>query len=180
MLNCAVTQSLGFGSLFWVLHIQKWKSNSARFKHFWGQGSRLKPEGGNSSLWDLRSHSCGDFLLLEVIYIFRQVKVLVAQSGLTLCDPWTVATSLLCPQDFPGKNTGVGCHSLLQGIFLTQRSNLGLLHCRKILCHLSHQGKGNIFRNTVLIGDSKLLRIQTMDLLSMGCQAVSILWTVLL
>ena len=38
--------------------------------------------------------------------------------------PWTVAQSgLLCPWDFPGKNTGVGCHFLLQGIFPTQRSN---------------------------------------------------------
>ena len=35
--------------------------------------------------------------------------------------------------DFPGKNTGVGSHSLLQGIFPTQRSNLGLLRCRQIL-----------------------------------------------
>ena len=38
------------------------------------------------------------------------------------------------------KNTGVGSHSLLQGIFLTQGSNLGLLHCRQILYCLSHQG----------------------------------------
>ena len=37
-----------------------------------------------------------------------------------------------------GKNTGVGCHFLLQGIFLTQGSNPGLLHCRQILYHLSH------------------------------------------
>ena len=36
---------------------------------------------------------------------------------------------LLCPWNFPGKKTRVGCHSLLQGIFLTQESNLGLLHC---------------------------------------------------
>ena len=36
-----------------------------------------------------------------------------------------------------GKNTGVGCYSLLQGIFLTQGSNLGLLHYRQILYHLS-------------------------------------------
>ena len=39
---------------------------------------------------------------------------------------------------FPGKNTGVGCHFLLQGIFLTQGLNPGLLHCRKILYHLSY------------------------------------------
>ena len=35
---------------------------------------------------------------------------------------------LLCPWDFPGKNTGVGCHFLLQGIFLTQGLNTGLLN----------------------------------------------------
>ena len=48
--------------------------------------------------------------------------------------------TILCPWDFPGKNTGVGCHFLLHGIFPTQGSNLGLLHCRKILYQLSHQG----------------------------------------
>ena len=48
--------------------------------------------------------------------------------------------SLLCPWNSPGKNTGVGCHSLFQGIFPTQGSNLGLLHCRQILYHLSCQG----------------------------------------
>ena len=38
------------------------------------------------------------------------------------------------------KNTGVGCNSILQGIFLTQGLNLSLLHCRQILYLLSHQG----------------------------------------
>ena len=38
------------------------------------------------------------------------------------------------------KNTRVGSHSLLQGIFLTQGSNLGLRYCRQILYHLSYQG----------------------------------------
>ena len=42
--------------------------------------------------------------------------------------------------DSPGKNTGVGCHALLQGITPTQESNPGLLHCRWILHHLSHRG----------------------------------------
>ena len=46
--------------------------------------------------------------------------------------------SLLCPWNSPGKNTGVGCHALLQGIFPTQGSNPGLPHCRWILYHLSH------------------------------------------
>ena len=48
---------------------------------------------------------------------------------------------LLCLWDFPGKNTGVGCHFLLQGSFLTQGLNPGLLHCRLILYWLSYQGK---------------------------------------
>ena len=47
---------------------------------------------------------------------------------------------LLCPWDSPGKNTGVGSHSLLQGIFLTQVFNLSLPHCRHILHSLSHHG----------------------------------------
>ena len=46
---------------------------------------------------------------------------------------------LLCPWNSPGKINGVGCHSLLQGIFPTQESNPGLLPCRQILYHLSHQ-----------------------------------------
>ena len=41
--------------------------------------------------------------------------------------------------DSPGQNTGVGCHALLQGIFLTQGSNSHLPHCRQILYNLSHQ-----------------------------------------
>ena len=44
---------------------------------------------------------------------------------------------LLCPWDSPGKNTGVGCHALLQGIVPSQGSKPGLLHCRQVLCHLS-------------------------------------------
>ena len=46
--------------------------------------------------------------------------------------------------DFPGKNTRVGCHALLQGSFPTQGSNPGLSHCRWILYHLSHQGSRRI------------------------------------
>jgi len=49
-------------------------------------------------------------------------------------------TSLLSPWNSPSKNTGVGSHPLLQGIFPTQGLNWGLLHCRWILYLLSHQG----------------------------------------
>ena len=72
------------------------------------------------------------------------VKLL--QSCLTLSDPM-----YHCPPgssvhgDSLGKNTGVGCHALLHGIFLTQGSNQRLLHCRLILYQLSHQGGPNMY-----------------------------------
>ena len=59
--------------------------------------------------------------------------------------PWTKPARLLCPWDSPGKNTGVGCHVLLQGIFLTQALNWGLLHCRRILYQLSYQGSPHMY-----------------------------------
>ena len=63
---------------------------------------------------------------------------LVAQSppAVVLATPWTVALQVALSMGFPGKSTGVGCHFLLQGIFLTQGSNSGLLHCRQTLCHI--------------------------------------------
>ena len=51
---------------------------------------------------------------------------------------------LLCPWNPPGKSTGVGCHFLLQGIFLTQASNPGLLHCRQILYQLTYKGGSKV------------------------------------
>ena len=64
----------------------------------------------------------------------------VAKSYLTLQHRRLQPNRLLCPWDFPGKNTRVGCHFLLQEIFPTQRMNPGLLHCRQTLYHLNHQG----------------------------------------
>ena len=63
------------------------------------------------------------------------------QLCLTLYDPMdcSLPGSSVCG-DSPGKNTGVGCHALLQGIFPTQGSNLSLTHCMQILYRLSPQG----------------------------------------
>ena len=58
----------------------------------------------------------------------------------SLRPPGLEAARLLYPWNSPGKNAGVGSHSFLEVIFLTQGSNLGLLHCRRNLYHLSHQG----------------------------------------
>ena len=55
---------------------------------------------------------------------------LVIQSCLTLCDPMDCNHQTLVHGNFPGKNTGEGCHALLQRIFPTQGLNPGLPHCR--------------------------------------------------
>ena len=66
---------------------------------------------------------------------------LVTQLWLTLCILMDCSPpGSFIHGDSPDKNTGVGCHALLQGISLTQGSNSGLLHCRWILYRPSHQG----------------------------------------
>ena len=62
---------------------------------------------------------------------------LIPQLCPTLCDPMDCGPpGPSVHGDSPGKNTAVGCHALLQGIFTPP----GLPHCRQILYHLSHQG----------------------------------------
>ena len=64
----------------------------------------------------------------------------------SVCVSWSVVSNslrphgLYSPWNSLGQNTGVGSLSLLQGIFPTLGSNPGLLHCRRILHQLSHQG----------------------------------------
>ena len=58
----------------------------------------------------------------------------------SLAPHWLYLGRFHCPWNSPGKNIGVGSHSLLYKIFLTQGSNPGLPHCRQILYPLSHQG----------------------------------------
>ena len=71
---------------------------------------------------------------------------LVTQSCLTLCKPIDSSPpGSSIHGDTPGKNTEVGCHALLQGIFPTQGLNPGLPHCRHILYHLSHQESPQVF-----------------------------------
>ena len=70
----------------------------------------------------------------------RAVLGSIPQSCLTLWPHGLPPTRLLCPRHFPSKNTGVGCHLLLQGIFLTQGLNSCLLHWQAGTSPLSHQG----------------------------------------
>ena len=80
----------------------------------------------------------------EVGIDIRKVNVCgwwVTQSCQTLWDPTDSSPpGSSVHGDSPGKNTGVSCHALLQGVFSTQRSNPGLPNCRQILYQLSHKG----------------------------------------
>ena len=73
-------------------------------------------------------------------HVSESEKSEVAQLCPTLCDPMDCSLPGSSVHDFPGNSTGVDCHFLLQGIFPTQGSNPGLLHCRQTLNHLRHQG----------------------------------------
>ena len=67
---------------------------------------------------------------------------------------WTITCQLLCPWDFPGKSTGVDCHALLQGIFLTQGSKpcfLGLLDWQVDSLPLVPSGKSRTKHTMILL-----------------------------
>ena len=115
---------------------------SGRRFNFWA--TRELPLAIHKS-WLRKMH----FLLLHTYLLPSHAVVLclIAQSCPPLCDPmdWSPPGSTV-HRDSPGKTTGVCSHPLLQGIFPTQRSNPGLLHCGQILYCLSHQGGPGILK----------------------------------
>ena len=93
-------------------------------------------------------------LLIDYCFWFWLLWSEVAQSCETLCDPMNcIPTRLLCPWNFLGKSAGVGCHFLLQGIFLNWGLNPGLVHCRQTLYPLSSQGSPDFFNSGKWNGD---------------------------
>ena len=81
----------------------------------------------NWSLWSYM-YMCVYVCVWVCIYVYEVKWSEVTQSCPTLCNPMNCSLpGFLCPWDSPGRNTGVGCHFLLQEIFPTQGSNLGLL-----------------------------------------------------
>ena len=103
------------------------------------------------------------FSPLYILNSFVKNKVsvcLIAQSCLTLCNPMECSPpGSSVHGDSPGKNTGVGCHTLLQGIFSTQRLNTGLPHCRWIIYHLSHQRSARYPQVSFIFGLSILFHL---------------------
>ena len=89
-------------------------------------------------------------------------KCLVAQWCLTLCDPMDCSPpGSHVHGGSPGKNTGVSCHALLQGIFPTQGSNPGLPHCRQVLYHLRKQGSTRILDWVAYLFSRGVVKVKT-------------------
>ena len=80
---------------------------------------------------ELYSTVCGTYIVVVTVLLLSHVQLFQL-----LVD----STRLLCPWNSSGKNTEVDFHAFLQGIFPTQGWNPSLLHCRWILCCLSHKG----------------------------------------
>ena len=79
-----------------------------------------------------------NYLLSAQKYPCTALLCLVTQLFMTLCDLMECSPpGSSVHGDSPGKNTGLGCYALLQGIFPTQASNPGLPHWRQILYHPS-------------------------------------------
>ena len=109
------------------------------------------PPGGISQVGILIPDLQGLELLREYIYVVSSdliydhllscVVVVYLLSHVQLfCNPMDYSYPGSCPWDFPGKNTGVDCHFLLQGIFLVQELNLHLLHWQVDSLPLRRQG----------------------------------------
>ena len=93
---------------------------------------------------------------LWAIHIKHTALCLVTQSCPTLCDPMDCSPpGSSVHGDSPGKNTGVGCHALLQGFFPTQELNPDLPYCRRILNHPSQQ---NIIQQQKEMSHRELLK----------------------
>ena len=92
-------------------------------------------------------------VVMETIFFFIINMCLVTQSCPTLCNQMDCSPAGSSVHgDSPGKNSGVGSLSLLQGIFPTQELNQGLLHYRQILYQLNYEGSQtykNVFNQII-------------------------------
>ena len=119
------------GVLEWVNGLL-YLHTKGKFKNTWKQGPVLTHVSIN---W---SYTRGSWVCIRTCRESEKVKSLSRVWLFAI--PWTVAYHAPPSMGFSSKSTGVGCHCLLQRIFLTQGSNPGLPQCKQILYHLSHQG----------------------------------------
>ena len=127
----------GAESIFWHPHVEMWPPPAPL-------PTRERILAAKSKTGVLPRHSLakGSCLKEKGIWVLPRLCESVSHSFVSnsLQPHGLYSTRLLCPWASPGKNTGVGFHSLLQGIFSTQGLKPGLLHCRRTRYSLSHQG----------------------------------------
>ena len=113
-------------------------------------------KGSQNLLLVISSDLCTGYMVIPTVFkkkkkepytyamrtsLVRMLCVCAQSLSPVLCSPMNCKPArLLCPLDFPGKNIGVCCHFLLQGIFPTQGTNLCLLHWQANSLSLSHLG----------------------------------------
>ena len=130
----------------WIAHLKKWdikygsrifmpflcrrgNNSDVEIKKFLLQFYDLWEQSNISQKWKLSWKILGNKVCwISCVHSIKEVLMLIEGCAcmlthLTLCDPRTVACQPACPWNSPGKNTGVGCHLLLQGMFLMQGLN---------------------------------------------------------
>ena len=132
-------------------HFNSFRNPTPEFYHFSKQllskWTYYIPHTGNKSTVVNKTKSW----ISQSVYSSWGARVcLVTQSCPILCDAMNCSPSGSSVHgDPPGKNTGGGCHALLQGIFPIQGLKPSLLHCRSILYCLSHKGSQEGHKETV-------------------------------
>jgi len=92
--------------------------------------------------YECQPHICSYIADMNIWMNYHHLKL--ESESLSVMSDSLQLHELYSPWNPPGKNTGVGSLSLFQGIFPTQGSNPGLLHCGRILYQLSHKGSSRI------------------------------------
>ena len=125
-------------------------------------------------------HSVSHHVILDIVCVCMHFVTRSCLSGLYL---WTV-TQLLYPWNFPGKNTyGIGCHFLLQGIFLTQGSKphfFHLLHWQADSLPMGHLGSPSTLILPILRPTEEYLFVQGLRLLMKQWNPSILLYLVLI
>ena len=138
--------------IFHYMNILAFICQLLQFKHIWKFQKNLKVlDQIPTYLFEERvAHTNNCSAPVGVLYVRACVRTQSLIMSDSFAIPWLQPSTLLCPWNSPGKNTRVGCHALLQGIFSTQGSNLVLLALRTDSLPSEPPGKPNRLINGIL------------------------------
>ena len=124
--------------------LNQWSIINQSLRGILSAGLLIGKEGLDQTASFIPGHGVTSFLSFYLWPINTLISIFCESESHSVVSDSLQLHWLYGPWNSPGQNTGVGSCSLLQGIFPTQGSNPGLLHCRRILYHLSHQGSPRI------------------------------------